>query len=522
MGLAVKKILLSKSVARNILANYSTSVSAILLSLLFTPLYIRYLGIEAFGIIGFINSLLIFINFLDLGIGSSINREMARYYNDTARSVYINQLTYSLQVIYISIGILAALVFIGLSSFLANSWFNARNTDPATVKYAFIILSITIACRWPYSFFSSSLRGMQLQVLLNIHEIFWNLMRTVGCWVVLKYFSGTLITFLWYQSIVIGLQTIGSMILTWHFMPKVSTVIKFNLKVIRSIALFAGSMGVGAILVAFIFETDKLVLSKTLPGPQYGYYMFSVGLAIFVYNISLPISMAVFPHFTKYYHNGEISLLELDFHKYTRILSVLLLPFALILFTYTKEIIWLWTKNEAIVENTVSLIRIMLAGTVLHAFMAVPHVLLLAMGKTRFILRSHAIALCLIVPLTIWLSTQYGARGGAIGYAVIFGGYFIVQAPLILKFYLPGNLINWYWKDIIRIALPLMIITCCVKYFVPENFYSGNTGLLFIPSIGLILLFLADQLSGLKLVKGIFKKFSRRKSGTDIIPIMQK
>ncbi|MEI9956274.1 MAG: hypothetical protein WDM90_08220, partial [Ferruginibacter sp.] len=177
MFVKIKNAILGKSVAKNILANYSTSVSAILLSLLFTPVYIHYLGIEAFGIIGFINSLLVFINFLDLGIGSSINREMAKHYNDENQAVYVYQLTYSLQIVYLLVGAFIGLLLISLSPFLATSWFNAKNTDIGTVKYAFIILSITIACRWPYSFFSSSLRGMQLQVLLNVHEIFWNMMR---------------------------------------------------------------------------------------------------------------------------------------------------------------------------------------------------------------------------------------------------------------------------------------------------------------------------------------------------------
>lgn len=510
MLLTFKKILLSKSVARNILANYSTSITAILLATLFTPIYIGYLGIEAFGIIGFINSLLIFIGFLDLGIGSSINREMARHYKTASQSVYIYQLTNALQIIYIAIGIFSALIFIGLSPFLATEWFNAKNTDIATVKYAFIILSITIACRWPYSFFSSTLRGMQLQVLLNVHEIFWSVMRFVGCWVLLKYFNANLISFLWYQCIIIALQTTGSFFLTWYFLPSVKNTPRFNFKVVRSIAGFAGSMGVGAILVAFIFETDKLVLSNILPGPQYGYYMFSVGLAVLVYNISMPICMAVFPHFTRFFHDNKMNLLEQDFHKYTRILAVLLIPFSLILFTFTKEILWLWTKNEAIVTNTVNLIRIMLAGTVLHAFMAVPHVLLLAMGKTKFIIRSHAVALCLIVPLTIFLSTHYGAKGGAIGYAVIFGGYFIVQAPLIIKFYLPGNIIKWYWNDILRIALPLILFICSVLFLMPGKFYSGKAGLIFIPCLGIILLLMAHKLSRLHLLQHVFTNLKHK------------
>ena len=153
----------------------------------------------------------------------------------------------------------------------------------------------------------------------------------------------------------------------------------------------------------------------------------------------------------------------------------------------------------------------MLAGTVLHAFMAVPHVLLLAMGKTKFIIRSHAIALCLIVPLTIWLSIHYGAKGGAIGYAVIFGGYFIIQAPLIIKYCLPGNIIKWYWNDIIRIALPLVLFIGGIVCFVPPRIYSGNAGLFFIPAIGLILLLIANQVSGLQLLKPFTDRFMKRK-----------
>ncbi|MEI9956275.1 MAG: oligosaccharide flippase family protein [Ferruginibacter sp.] len=126
--------------------------------------------------------------------------------------------------------------------------------------------------------------------------------------------------------------------ITWYFIPKVKVKKAFSFATIKNVIHFAASMGAGAILVAFIFETDKLVLSKTLPGPAYGYYMFAVGLAMMVYNISLPISMAVFPHFTNYYHKKEIGLLEKDFHKYTRIMAVLLIPFSIVLFGFANQI----------------------------------------------------------------------------------------------------------------------------------------------------------------------------------------
>jgi O-antigen/teichoic acid export membrane protein len=497
----LKRFFLSKSVINNIISNYSTSVSAILLSLVFTPVYIWYLGIESFGIIGFINSLLIFINFLDLGMGSSINREMAKHYKDPAKSVYIHQLNFSLQIIYIVVGIIASLLLISASSFLATSWFNAKNTDIATLKYAFIILSITIACRWPYSYYSSALRGMQYQVLLNAHEIFWNIIKAFGSWILVKYFSASITTFLWYQCLIIGLQTLGSAFLVWFLMPKVKVKNSFNWAVVKSIGRFAGATGASAILVAFIFESDKLILSKILTGPEFGYYMFSVGIAVMVYNISMPIGMAVFPHFTAAFHNKDTDLIERDFHKYTRILATLLLPFSLTLAFFAKEILMLWTKNPDIVKSASALVRVMLTGTVLHSFMAVPHVLVMARGKVRLILYSNLVALGLIVPITIFLSTHYGAFGGAVGYSVIFGGYFLVQAPVLIKLCLPGNVKKWFWNDIIRIAIPLFVIIIPIWLFTPKQFYSGLPGMFFIPSVGLILLVVAYKMSGLNMAQ---------------------
>lgn len=501
MVASLKKLLLTKSVLHNTIANYGTSGSAILLSLLFTPVYIRYLGIESFGIIGFINSLLIFVNFLDLGMGSSINREMAKNYRDPAKAVYVYQLNYSLQIIYIVLGIVASLILISSSTFLAGSWFNAKNTSFSTLRYSFIILSITIACRWPYSYYSSALRGMQYQVLLNAHEIFWNVVKAVGSWVLVRFFSANLTTFLWYQCLIIGLQTLGSALFVWWFMPKVKIKKSFNLNVVKSNARFAGAMGVSAILVAFIFESDKLVLSKILSGPQFGYYMFSVGIAVMVYNISMPLSMAVFPHFTAAYHEKREKILEYDFHKYTKILATLLLPFSLTLAFFTKEILFLWTKSPEIVSNATPLIRIMLTGTVLHSFMGIPHVLVMAKGNTRFILFSNLIALCLIVPITIFLSTHYGALGGAIGYSVIFGGYFFVQAPFLIKLCLPGNVIKWFWNDIIKVAIPLICVILAIWFFVPVQIYTGNAGLLFIPFVGFVLLLIAYKLTGIDILQ---------------------
>src|SRR5258708_2560336 len=93
----------------------------------------------------------------------------------------------------------------------------------STLYAAFTILSLTLAVRWPYSLYSSGIRGMQHQVILNAHDLFWNVLKSVGSWLVLKYFSPTLDAFLWYQCLITFLQTAGTFIILWYYMPKTGT-----------------------------------------------------------------------------------------------------------------------------------------------------------------------------------------------------------------------------------------------------------------------------------------------------------
>ena len=58
------------TVQKNIIANYAGSAWNVITSLAFVPLYIKFIGIEAYGLIGFFSSLQIVLSLLDLGLGS--------------------------------------------------------------------------------------------------------------------------------------------------------------------------------------------------------------------------------------------------------------------------------------------------------------------------------------------------------------------------------------------------------------------------------------------------------------------
>ena len=67
------------SFRRNLLANFAGIGSIAVVQLACVPFYIRLLGVEAYGLVGFYLTLQAALLVLDLGLSPTINREMARH-----------------------------------------------------------------------------------------------------------------------------------------------------------------------------------------------------------------------------------------------------------------------------------------------------------------------------------------------------------------------------------------------------------------------------------------------------------
>ncbi len=63
---------------RNLLAGLANSVWTALVGLAVIPLYLKFLGIEAYGLIGFFATTQALLQILDLGLAPTITREVAR------------------------------------------------------------------------------------------------------------------------------------------------------------------------------------------------------------------------------------------------------------------------------------------------------------------------------------------------------------------------------------------------------------------------------------------------------------
>ena len=77
------------SIRRNVIANYLGQGWAAVMGLAFVPIYVSYLGMEAYGLVGLFALLQGWLALLDMGMTPTLGREMARFRREnTVRNRY--------------------------------------------------------------------------------------------------------------------------------------------------------------------------------------------------------------------------------------------------------------------------------------------------------------------------------------------------------------------------------------------------------------------------------------------------
>src|SRR6266853_2654193 len=109
-------------VRRNVVANVAGKGWAALLSLAVVPIYIHFLGIEAFGLIGFFLSLMAILSLLDLGLGTALNLQFEQYSAQSGKAQEMRDLLRTLEIIYWLIGIAIGTTMAALAPVVAAYW----------------------------------------------------------------------------------------------------------------------------------------------------------------------------------------------------------------------------------------------------------------------------------------------------------------------------------------------------------------------------------------------------------------
>ena len=159
-------------VQKNIIANFMGKVWVTIVTYLSIPFYIKLLGIESYGLIGFNVTLNAMISLLDLGFSVTLNKELAKLSAISGTEQKSRDLVRTLEIVYWPIAIFIGIVVISLSSLIASQWVHAEHIPSATIQKAVIMMGISIAIQWPFTLYQSAMLGLQRQKEMSIISSF--------------------------------------------------------------------------------------------------------------------------------------------------------------------------------------------------------------------------------------------------------------------------------------------------------------------------------------------------------------
>ena len=180
---------------RNLIANYLGQGWVAVMGLAFIPIYIKYLGIEAYGLIGLFAVLQAWLVLLDMGMTPALGREMARFTGGSHTAQSIRDLLRSIEVVALGMSIAIGVGIWLASDWLASDWLKAEKLSTQTVSHAFTVMGVVTALRFAEGVYRSSILGLQRQVLFNVVNSAMATLRSVGAVAVLIWVSPTIEAF---------------------------------------------------------------------------------------------------------------------------------------------------------------------------------------------------------------------------------------------------------------------------------------------------------------------------------------
>ena len=435
------------SVALNVVANFIGKAWSGAIGLAFIPLYIRFLGVEAYGLIGIYFSLVALLNLLDMGLSSTLSRELARLSALPGSHQEARNLVRTMETIYWGIGLAIGLIIMGASGPIAHHWVHAEGLPPATVQRAIVIMGCVALFEWPAALYTGGLVGLQRQVLMNGVKAGMGTLQAVGAVLILWLVSPTILAYFTWQVLVVLLQTALLARSLWSSLHPAERPAAFERALLHKNWRFAAGMTGIAFLSTILMQLDKVVLSRYLTLESFGYYVLAFNVANALNMLVQPVFFAVFPRLSQLVTVGDRSGASALYHRTSQLLSLVALPVAIVIIFFSRETLLLWIRAPATVDRTYVLLSVIMIGSAFNAMMNVPYTLQLAYGWTRLMVITNTIASVLTVPLLLWAVRRYDAMGGAIAWIAINGGCFLFQIPFMHRRLLTGEMKRWYLND---------------------------------------------------------------------------
>ncbi len=454
----------------NTVANFVGLISSAGLTLLFSVFYFRILGSENFGLISFCTTVLLIGNlFVDLGLGRTVTRELARREHNPELAQQMRDALFTLQLVHFALALTCGLIIIASASWLATYWLNRDTVDVNAAAQAIALLGVVAALQLPRELCRSALAGLQKQVFSNVLGTVFSALRGAATIAALIWIAPTPTVFLLAQVAVSVLETGTLLIALWVKMPQKQRRSRFDVNILKDIGVFALGDGLAILIGVGMTLGDRILLSRLLPLDVFGNYSLAIMVADVILRAVSPFSTAYFPHFADLLAQRKQQQLSQDYNHVGVVVASILVPAAFVLIFFSAPILQLITGRTAIAVAFAPVLALRTLGNVIIALQYLPHALQLAAGISTTALYVNILNLAIYLPGILYFTPTYGYLVPAILWVIIVA----IQTPVMIfvthRITLKGEAWTWVGESILKPTLIAGAIVGVCAYTAPKT-----------------------------------------------------
>lgn len=431
------------------------------------PLYIRYMGAEAYGLVGFFAMLQAWFNLLDMGLTPTMARESARFNGGAISVLDYRRLVRALEGVFAAIALLGGLLLFVLAQPIAGQWLNASQLLQQDIAQALQLMAVMIALRWMSGLYRGVITGAERLVWLSGFNSLIATGRFVLILPVLMFISSSPKAFFGFQLGIALLEIAGLAWMAYRLLPviPVGQRIQWKWAPLKPVLKFSLSIAFTSSVWVLVTQTDKLVLSKILSLSDYGYFTVAVLVASGIMIVSAPISSVLMPRMTRLYAEGQHDAMIHIYRQATQLVVVTAIPIALVLIFCAPQVLWAWTGDGELVLRAASALSLYAIGYAFLVISAFPYYLQYAKGNLNLHLIGNLFFLFFLIPIII-IAAKYSGIIGA-GWAWLISNliYFFLWTPIVHKKFAPNFHARWLLNDVFRPSIFSVFTIIIISYY---------------------------------------------------------
>ena len=438
------------SIKGNIVASYASQIYVTLIGFAMVPVYLRYMDIESYGLVGFFIMLQAWFQLLDLGLTSTISREAARHAGGVGDALRLRRLLRLLEVFFAAMAFLGAGALWAGSSWIASDWLSPRQMPSTEVEHAVRLMAVLVALRWICGLYRGAISGFERLVWLSSFNSAAATIRFVLVVPYMAFAGASAVDFFRFQLMVGMLELVTLVFRTYRLLPSVrgESAIPWQWHSLRDALKFSLGVALTSSIWVFVTQTDKLILSRLLSLGDYAYFTLAVMVAGSITLIGAPISAAVLPRMTRLCAENDDAGLIRVYRSATQLVGVIAVPLTLVLAVFARQVLWAWTGNAEVATQAAPSLTLYALGNGILAFAAFPYYLQFAKGDLKLHIIGHLLFVVLLMPALVLATLKWGVIGAGYAWLSANMAYFIGWIPRVHRRFYLGLHTQWLGHDL--------------------------------------------------------------------------